>query len=185
MEKQQKSFKEKVLEVIFIGAQKYKQFFLDYEYQISSAGFSENKFYVISATKSNFLHLTGVNTNLTATQFFDKALNKTLSVDDFDFCKKGQTEKDVKGCVRSKMKILPDIEKILSDTTLVEEKFVKNKVSCTFAASENSFTLGFISVPKCRPKTLLKGNKLKNPCKIDSIKRRKIGEKEFVEFELK
>jgi len=39
MEKQQKSFKEKVLEVIFIGAQKYKQFFLDYEYQISLAGF--------------------------------------------------------------------------------------------------------------------------------------------------
>ena len=182
MEKQQKSFKEHVLEAIFVGAQKYKRFFLDYEYQITSSAFTENKSYVISATKSNFLHLTGVNTNLTATQFFDKALNKTLSVDDFDFCKKGQTEKDVKGCVRSKMKILPDIEKILAETTLVEEKFVKNKVSCTFAVSENSFTLGFIAVPKCRPKTLLKGNKLKNPCKIDSIKRRKKGGREFGKF---
>ena len=184
MAEQQKSFKENVLEAICDGAQKYKRFFLDYEYQITSSAFTENKSYVISATKSNFLHLTGVNTNLTASEFFEKALGKTLSVDDFDFCKKGQNEKNVKGCVRSKVKFLPDIEKILSATTLVEEKFVKNKISCTFAVSENSFTLGFIACPKCRPKTLLKGNRLKNPCKIDSIKRRKKGEKEFEEFRL-
>ena len=47
---------------------------------------------------------------------------------------------------------------------------------------ENSFTLGFIAFPKCRPNTLLKGNELKNPQAIDSIKRRKKGESEFVDF---
>ena len=46
----------------------------------------------------------------------------------------------------------------------------------------NSFPLGFIALPKCRPNTLLKGNELKNPQAIDSIKRRKRGESEFVDF---
>lgn len=39
-----------------------------------------------------------------------------------------------------------------------------------------------MSLPKCRPNTLLKGNELKNPQAIDSIKRRKKGESEFVDF---
>ena len=71
---------------------------------------------------------------------------------------------------------------IFDKSTLVEESFNKNQVSCTFAVSENSFTLGFIAFPKCRPNTLLKGNELKNPKSIDSIKRRKKGESEFVDF---
>ena len=136
MAERQKSFKENVLEAICVGAQKYKQFFLDYEYQITSSAFIENKSYVISATKENFLHLTGVNTNLPSKQFFEKALAKTLAVDDFNFCKNGESEQTAKGSVRRKVRFLPCIEKILSDTTLAEEKFVKNKIFCTFAVSE-------------------------------------------------
>ena len=101
---------------------------------------------------------------------------------DFNFIKKGHTEKIVKGSVRRKVRFLSCLDKLFSLSTLVEENFVKNKIICTFAASENSFTLGFISVPLCHPKTLLKGNELKNPVKIDSIMRRKKGEKEFEDF---
>ncbi|MBR1638989.1 MAG: hypothetical protein IJ688_06350 [Treponema sp.] len=182
MQKQQKSFKENVLNYICDGAQKYKDVFLEYEYEVTSKAFSSKKPFIISATKSNFLHLTGVNTKLTAAQFFDKALSRTLTVNDFDFNKKGQTEKMIKGSVRRKVRFLKDLDKIFDKSTLVEEKFVKNKVSCTFAVSENSFTLGFIAVPNCRPKTLLKGNELKNPQKIDSIRRRKRGKKDFEDF---
>ncbi len=182
MAKQTPSFKQNVLIAICNGAQKYKDVFLDYEYEVFSKSFKTNKPYIVSATKSNFLHLTGVNTNLTANQFFDKALNNTLTESDFDFNKKGQTEKIVKGSVRRKVRFLKDLDRIFDKSTLVEEKFVKNKISCTFAVSENSFTLGFIAVPKCRPKTLLKGNELKNPQKIDLIKRRKKGKKDFEEF---
>ncbi|MBO4508902.1 MAG: hypothetical protein J5747_09720 [Spirochaetaceae bacterium] len=182
MNQPQPSFKENVLDAICKGALKYKQVFLDYEYQVYSKSFKINNSYIIAATKSNFLHLTGVNTKLSSTLFFDKALKKSLTLNDFDFCKKGQTEKIVKGSVRRKVKFLPDLDKILSSTTLVEENFVKNQVSCTLAASEKLFTIGFIAVPYCVPKTLLKGNELKKPGKIDSIKRRKKGSKDFEDF---
>lgn len=121
-------------------------------------------------------------TPTSADQFFDKALNKSLTENDFNFIKKGQTEKMVKGSVRRKVRFLSRLDKIFGKSTLVEEKFIKNKITCTFAVSENSFTLGFIALPKCRPNTLLKGNELKNPQAIDSIKRRKKGESEFVDF---
>lgn len=183
MEKRQIDFKENVLASICDGARKYKTLFLDYEYEVVSKGFSERKSYIISAAKSNFLHLTGVSTNLSAEQFFDRAFNKSLTVNDFDFSKKGRTEKDVKGCIRGKVKHLSFLENIFSSKTLAEESFVKGRIVCTLAVSENSFTLGFIATPtKCRPKTLLNGNLLRNPCKIDSIRRRKKGAQEFEDF---
>lgn len=182
MAKQTPSFKQNVLTAICNGAQKYKDVFLNYEYEVSSKAFKVQKSFIISATKSNFLHLTGVNTKLTASQFFDKALNKTLTESDFDFTKKGQTEKMVKGSVRRKVRFLKELDKIFDKSTLVEENFIKNKIYCTFAVSENTFTLGFIAVPNCRPKTLLKGNELKNPQKIASIRRRKKGKKDFQDF---
>ena len=88
----------------------------------------------------------------------------------------------VKGSVRRKVRFLSSLDIIFDKSTLVEESFIKNKITCTFAVSENSFALGFIALPKCRPNTLLKGNELKNPKSIDSIKRRKKGESEFVDF---
>ena len=182
MHNQTPTFKQNVLSAICNGAQVYKNIFIDFEYQVFSKSFTRNSFYIISATKSNFLHLTGVNTQLSADQFFDKALNNSLTENDFNFIKKGQSEKMVKGSVRRKVRFLSSLDKIFGKSTLVEEKFIKNKITCTFAVSENSFTLGFIAFPKCRPNTLLKGNELKNPKSIDSIKRRKRGESEFVDF---
>lgn len=183
MDNQQTEFKENILALICEGAQKYKTIFLDYEYEISSKAFSNGKSYIISAAKSNFLHLTGVNTKLSAEQFFNKAFDKSLTVNDFDFCKKGQNKTMVKGSVRRKAGFLPLLENIFSAETLAEENFVKGRVVCTLAVSENTFTLGFIATPtKCRPKTLLKGNLLKNPCEIDSIRRRRKGGQEFEDF---
>ena len=106
MHNQTPTFKQNVLSAICNGAQVYKDIFIDFEYQVFSKAFTRNSFYIISATKSNFLHLTGVNTQLSADQFFDKALNKSLTKNDFDFTKKGQTEKMVKGSVRRKVRFL-------------------------------------------------------------------------------
>ena len=83
MHNQTPTFKQNVLSAICNGAQVYKDIFIDFEYQVFSKSFTKNSFYIISATKSNFLHLTGVNTQLSADQFFDKALNKSLTENDF------------------------------------------------------------------------------------------------------
>ena len=47
-----------------------------------------------------------IRLQLSADQFFDMALNKSLTENDFDFTKKGQTEKMVKGSVRRKVRFL-------------------------------------------------------------------------------
>ena len=127
MHNQTPTFKQNVLSAICNGAQVYKDIFIDFEYQVFSKAFTRNSFYIISATKSNFLHLTGVNTQLSADQFFDKALNKSLTENDFDFTKKGQTEKMVKSSVRRKVRFLSSLDKIFGKSSLVEESFNKNQ----------------------------------------------------------
>ena len=178
----QASFKTNVLKKILIGAKIYQSAFLNYDYQIVSVHFRLKKCYIIAAEKDNFLHLTGVHTELSAGEFFERAIRETLTENDFDFVKKGQSEAAVKGSVRRKVQFLPILDKILQQSTLVEEDFSKNKITCSLAMSENSFTLGFVMTPNGRPKTLLKGNELKNYFAIDSIKRRKRGEKIFEDF---
>ena len=66
MHNQTPTFKQNVLSAICNGAQVYKDIFIDFEYQVFSKAFTRNSFYIISATKSNFLHLTGINTQLSA-----------------------------------------------------------------------------------------------------------------------
>ena len=48
------------------------------------------------------MHLVGVHTTLTPSEFFEKCFNDTLTENDFDFSKKNQSEKSVKGSVRRK-----------------------------------------------------------------------------------
>ena len=178
----QASFKTNVLNAILDGAKIYEQTFLTYDYLLISSHFTLHESYIISAEKDNFLHLTGVHTNLSAKEFFDKAIARTLSENDFDFIKSGQSEAMVKGSVRRKMRFLPILDKLLQKGTLAEENFTKNKITCTLAVSENSFTLGFVMTPHGRPKTLLKGNELKNFFPLDAIKRRKKGNQIFENF---
>ena len=99
-------FKTKVKDKLIRCAEIYKSVFMDYEYLICSTAFKIKPYYIISATKDNYLHLTGVNTKLKASEFFSKCITKTLTESDFDFIKKNQTEKEVKGYVRKKMHVL-------------------------------------------------------------------------------
>ena len=56
MHNQTPTFKQNVLFAICNGAQVYKDIFIDFEYQVFSKAFTRNSFYIISATKSNFLY---------------------------------------------------------------------------------------------------------------------------------
>lgn len=176
------SFKERIRTELFNAAKQYKLVFLDYEYLICSEAFSKKEYYIISAAKDNFMHLTGVNSLISAQDFFDKCFDGTLSENDFDFSRSGQNEKSVKGTVRRKVKVLPDMMLLFHDGVLTEEDFKKNNVLCSFATADGSCTLGFIDVGKARPKSLIKGNELKNPCPVDLILRRKTGAHLFNEI---
>lgn len=178
----EESFKERVRLEIIKAAKKYKEIYVDYEYLICSEAFVKRSYYIVDAKKDNFQHLTGVHSQISAQSFFDKCMNGSLSEDDFDFIKKGQDEKSVKGTVRRKIQVLPDMMELFRDSLLAEEDFEKNRVICNFATADGNCTLGFVDSGKARPKSLIKGNELKNPKPIELILRKRSGTEVFDEI---
>ena len=165
------SFKERVKNEIIKNSKLYKENFIDVEYLICSEAFCCG-FHIFKADEGNYLHLTGVHTDLSPEKFFEKCYNKTLEEADFDFIKPHKSEKSVKGSIREKIKVLPDMVRLFEKELLAQDNFKKNKIECAFAASDNSCTLGFATAG--RPKSLLKGNKLdkEKANKVDLIFRK-------------
>ena len=62
---------------------------------------------------------------MAAEAFFDKCYNKELEETDFDFIKPNQSEKNVKGSVRKKIKVLPDMVNLFTQKLLAEDNFKK------------------------------------------------------------
>lgn len=178
----EKSFKERVRSEIIKAAEQYKAVYGEYEYLICSEAFVRNNYYIVAAEENNFQHLTGVHSNIDPQSFFDKCMQGTLSEADFDFIKKEQDEKAVKGTVRRKIKVLPDMMKLFKAGLQAEESFKKNKVVCSFATADGTCTLGFSESVKARPKSLIKGNELKHPKPVELILRKKTGERFFHEL---
>ena len=179
------SFNERIKQEAIKYSKLYKSNFLDYEYLICSEAFTQKDYYIIKSHADNYEHLLGVHSLISPQEFFDKCYNGTLSTDDFDFIKKNQTEKDVKGSVRRKIKVLSNALNIFNnDSILTEEGFVKNKIFCSFATSDNTCTFGFITGKYSYPKTLLKYNELdlKKAKNVDLILRKKKAEKYFEEL---
>lgn len=174
------SFIERVKREIIKYASLYNQYYVDFEYIIFSEAFTK-PYYIVSAKEDNFMHLLGVNSELSPQIFFDKSLNGTLTTDDFNFDKKQQNPKSVKGTVRRKIKAMQSIIGIFDNTAYVEENFAKNNIICSFAASETTCTIGFTIGEFVKPKTLLKGNELNSEsCKpIDVVLKRQAGSELF------
>lgn len=159
-EEQKTSFKARVCIAAIQYSQTYFSQYVSRDYLVFSDAFHSQPYYVISAEKSNYLHLIGVSTNLSSLDFFNKCFNGTLSEDDFDISAHGQDSKASKGSIRRKINALPSIGGLIDSSNLIKEGFQKNSISCTIASSDGSCTLGFIAVPKARPKTLLSGDEL-------------------------
>lgn len=171
----EKGFKERVRLELIKAAKKYEEIYVDYEYLICSEAFEHRNYYIIDAQKDNFQHLTGVHSRISAKIFFDKCRDGSLSEEDFDFMKKGQDEKSVKGTVRRKIKALPDMMDLFREGMQAEEDFRKNRVICSFATADGNCTLGFTDTEKARPKSLIRGNELENPKAVELVLRRKSG----------
>lgn len=178
------TFKQRVAQTAITYATVYESEYLKYEYLVCPEAFSSQDYYIIAACADNYRHLIGVNTAISADDFFAKCLSGTLTEDDFDFVKNGQSEAAVKGSVRRKINALPHFLSMLGSPLVAQEKFIKNRVSCTFATTDKCVTVGYVTVGKSRPKTLLKGDELEEEkCrKVDLILRRPTGEKLFNEI---
>lgn len=178
------SFKERVKNVVISTAKIYKKNFLDYEYLICSDAFKSKDFYIINAKEDNYQHLTGVHALVSPKEFFNKCYNGTLIETDFDFVKRGQSEGAVKGSVRRKISVLPNIVHILESTAKVQENFEKNQVKCSFATADGKCTLGFVDSAKSRPMSLIKGNELDRVASknITLLLRKEISKEKFDEI---
>ena len=151
------SFQERVCRTIIACAKIFQDTFLTYDYLVCSDAFSTS-FHTITAHEGNYLHLTGVHTNLKAIDFFNKCIKQTLQITDFDFKKPGVSVTSVKGSVREKITVLPYLNNFFSSPLLAIEGFKDNKVLGTFATSDKIITLGFVH--RGNPMSLLKGMKL-------------------------
>lgn len=67
-----KSFKERVKEEAIVNAKIFKEFFVDCEYLVCSEAFEKKSYYVIGAHTSNYEHLIGVSSSISADEFFNK-----------------------------------------------------------------------------------------------------------------
>ncbi|KAB3529514.1 PBECR4 domain-containing protein [Alkaliphilus serpentinus] len=156
----QVSFKERVKNIAIQESKNYKAYYVDYCYLVCSSAFAKQHYYIIEAKEDNYEHLLGVNSLIPPQDFFDKCYNGTLQESEFNFQKRGKSEKSIIGSVRRKIKVLPNMMNLFYGNIKAQETFIKNQVCCSFATSDNICTLGFISTPKSRPMTLLKGNEL-------------------------
>ncbi len=171
----EQSFKERVRLKLMDCAVLYYELLVQKDYLIFSRNFRYQKYYIVSAFEDNFLHLTGVHTNLKAKKFFEKCYQKTLEDGDFEINDKSQ-----KGSVRRKMSVLENAIQIFSsEAIVVEENFNKNRISCSFASSDKVCTIGFTKTKLAKPQTILKGYQLHDEVKVDFILSRNKGEKDF------
>ncbi|WP_026655328.1 PBECR4 domain-containing protein [Butyrivibrio sp. AE3003] len=153
------SFKERVKNCAIENAKIFNDNFVNFEYCIISRAFNDGGYYITKAFDGNYLHLVGVNTSMPADSFFKKCLDGTLTESDFDFVKRGVGKNALKGAVREKIHVLPNMVTIFEGKPInVQCSFKKNQVICAFASTDNKCTLGFSN--SGHPKSLLKGDYL-------------------------
>lgn len=148
------NYKQTCLILLNTAAKKY-QTLIGKDFIIESADFRNRNQYVLRFYEGNFLHLTGVKTKLKPALFFEKALNNQLTLDDFD-C---DSTKELKGFTQEKIPHLISIDLFFNSSLEIQENYSRGKVVCLIAASEGTFTLGFVGGNgPLNPMTLLNRN---------------------------
>jgi len=173
--------KERIRIELIRSASIYQSILMDYDYLIYSEAFKSEPHYILTAHGDNYAHLTGVHSLVSASEFYSRCLNGTLTVSDFDFVDKYQSEKSVRNTVRKKLSSFSYLPHLFSQGLKAEESFSKGKVHCFIAAANNNVTLGFVETEEVLPKTLLKGNLIseKNSVDITLMLRRSRGSNKF------
>ena len=118
------SFAERIRNEAINYAYSYQHNFADYEFAIFSGIFQHHQYYILNFQPQNYLHLIGVNSLISPSDFFQRCYNKTLTLDDFDF-NKGKNPKSTQGSVRRKINALAGLINLFSSPIYVQEDFKK------------------------------------------------------------
>ena len=150
-----KPFSQKALEALFDCALACSEL-LPFDCKITSSEFKERQEYSIRFHEGNFLHLTGLRTKLSASDFYKKAISRELRLNDFD-CSSNHS---LKGIVRIKIRNLRSINTFFDDCLCVQEKLEHGKVHCLIASSNGKYKIGFTGGIRLNPMTLLNKNQI-------------------------
>ena len=160
------TYKEVIKEKLIKAANEYCKL-INNDFIIASNQFIYQKEYLLRFHKGNFLHLTGVETNLKAKDFYEKCICGTISLTDFD-C---DSTNEIKGKVKEKLKNLVTIGEFFEKTLVFQELFKKNRIECKLASSDGKCTLDFININDvfCVPLTLLNKKQINEDNQIKDI----------------
>ena len=151
------TFKESVRDKLTIAAKQYSKL-VGVDFVLHSLDFKYRTEYLLRFHKDNFLHLTGVLTNLKAIDFYEKCFNQTITLDDF-VC---DSSDELKGKIKEKLKNMSNIGTFFQRKLVFQEMFEKNRVKCKLSTSDGQYTIGFISINSFVhvPLTLLNKNQI-------------------------
>ena len=144
-----------------IAAQEYQKL-LSVTIVFESKNFKLSKIYNARFYKQNFLHLTGVKTNLSTGEYFKRCLDESISKENIlNF------PDAYRSTIYKKVKNLKTIFSFFTCELLVQENFTRNTVTCVIATSDGYKTLGFVNTkPYIRPMTLMSRNLLDKNKKV-------------------
>lgn len=150
-------FKINVINGLFECSKSYLELMRNI-YAIHSFEFVFHERYIFRFYKRNFLHLTGVDTSLSAEDFFDRCLNETLLPNDFD-C---ESTRELKSKVKDKLSVFPFLKNTFMGGKAIEaqERFSRGHVQCALATSDGILTVCFDGKEALWPKSLQKKNRL-------------------------
>ena len=157
----QKPFYERIKDEVVEASASYESNYVLVDYLLVYGKDNNYSHIIIKAEKDNYLHLTGIMTNLNPTAFFDKCLSNTLVASDINVPAMKTEEKSYKGTLRRKINVLKDFTKGVDSSYVIQENFVKNRVVCSIASTNLNLTIGYIDTGNClRPKSLISGDSL-------------------------
>ncbi len=101
---EQTSFKIRVKEITITESKKYKEVFVTHQYLIRSKDFKKKLLYSCSK-KDNFLHLSGINVNLSAASFLINAIMERSLKMTLIFIKKEKMKIVLKGLLEGRLNL--------------------------------------------------------------------------------
>lgn len=103
--------KKKAVDIITVAARDYHKYLQDKHFLLIYQDVKNIEVTQVEFRSNHFLHLTGIKTELSAQRFYEKCLNRKLSVEEIEMDKKGK--------VQQKLSVLPFLHELLYNNCMI------------------------------------------------------------------